>query len=413
MEQDPNTQSPAVWKRKTALFFVSQSISLFGSSVVSFAIVWYVTLKTASGGWVAALTVCSFLPQTLISFVSGALADRLSKKWLIIGADAAIALATLVLALLLPSLGDGTPVLAALLIASVVRSIGAGIQMPAVGAILPQFVPEEQLMRVNGINATLQSVVQFAAPAAAGAILSLGSLRSALWIDIATAVVGIGVLASLALPKQSFSPGEQPSLASDIKEGLRYVRSNRFFQSLLLIYGLFILLSVPGGFLAALLVTRVYGGSYLNLTLVELIGFAGMALGGVLAGTWGGFRNRGITLLAGIFACGVLTIGMGAVRQFVVYLSLMLLMGIGLTMAQTSVTTLVQERAEPAMQGRMFGLIGTMYSGFLLIGMSAFGPLADVVPLPLMMILSGVALAVVALLYGRSSLVKQPPKTAE
>ena len=413
MEQDPNAQSPAVWKRKTALFFVSQSISLFGSSVVSFAIVWYVTLKTASGGWVAALTVCSFLPQTLISFVSGALADRLSKKWLIIGADAAIALATLVLALLLPSLGGGTPVLAALLIASVIRSIGAGIQMPAVGAILPQFVPEEQLMRVNGINATLQSVVQFAAPAAAGAILSLGSLRSALWIDLATAAVGIGILACLAIPKQTFAPGEQPSLASDIKEGLRYVRSNRFFQSLLLIYGLFILLSVPGGFLAALLVTRVYGGSYLNLTLVELIGFAGMALGGVLAGTWGGFRNRGITLLTGIFACGVLTIGMGAIRQFVVYLSLMLVMGIWLTMAQTSVTTLVQERAEPAMQGRMFGLIGTMYSGFLLIGMSAFGPLADVVPLPLMMILSGVALAAVALLYGRSSLVKQPPKTAE
>jgi DHA3 family macrolide efflux protein-like MFS transporter len=104
---------------------------------------------------------------------------------------------------------------------------------------------------------------------------------------------------------------------------------------------------------------------------------------------------------------------MGAVRQFVVYLSLMLVMGIGLTMAQTSVTTLVQERAEPAMQGRMFGLIGTMYSGFLLVGMSVFGPLADVVPLPLLIILSGVALAAVALLYGRSSIVKQPAKPVE
>ena len=268
-------------------------------------------------------------------------------------------------------------------------------------------------MRVNGVNATLQSTVQFAAPAAAGVILSLGSLRSALWIDIASAAVGIGVLASLALPKQAFASEEQPSLASDIKEGLRYVRSNRFFVSLLLLYGLFILLSVPGGFLAALLVTRVYGGSYLNLTLVELIGFAGMAAGGILIGSWGGFRNRGITLLAGVFACGLLTIGMGAVRQFAVYLALMLLMGIGLTMAQTAVTTLVQERGEPAMQGRMFGLIGTMYSGFLLLGMSVFGPLADVLPLPLLIIFSGAALAAVALLYARSPIATQKPTPAE
>ena len=52
MEQNPEPQTLAVWKRKTALFFASQCITLFGSSVVSFAIVWYVTLKTVSGGWI-------------------------------------------------------------------------------------------------------------------------------------------------------------------------------------------------------------------------------------------------------------------------------------------------------------------------------------------------------------------------
>ena len=392
-------QSNPNWKRKAILFFFSQSVTLFGSTLVSFAIVWYVTLKTSSGGWVALLTVCSFLPQTLVSFVSGALADRYSKKRLIIGSDAAIAVATLALALLLPSLGEGNGVLTALLFASVIRSIGAGIQLPAVGAIIPQFVPEEHLMRVNGINATLQSVVQFAAPAAAGAILSLGTLRSTLWIDIVTAAVGIGFLACLAMPRQPSLPETQAPFVSDLKEGIRYIRQNRFFEKLLFLYGLFILLSVPGGFLASLLVARVYGGSYLNLTIVELVGFAGMTAGGVLIGVWGGFKNRVKTLLIGVAACGLLTIGMGSVRQFLLYLAMILFMGVAITMAQTAVTTLVQERANPAMQGRMFGLIGTMYSGFLLIGMSVFGPLADLVSLPLLMVLTGGALAVVALLY--------------
>ena len=387
------------WKRRTALFFISQGVTLFGSSIVQFAIVWYVTLTTASGAWVAALTVCSFLPQTLISFVSGAWADRHSKKMLIILSDAAIAVSTLALFLLIPAIKSETPVLSALLIASVIRSVGAGIQMPAVGAMTPVLVPEEHLMRANGVNATLQSVIQFASPAAAGAVLSLGSLRMSLLIDIATAVVGIGLLSCLALPKYTAPVGEAPSVFFDVKSGLRYVRSSSFLFKLLLLYGAFILLSVPGGFLAALLVTRVYGGTYLNLTIVELVGFAGMAAGGLLLGVWGGFRSRTATLLTGIAACGLLTVGLGLSQNFILYLGIMLFLGVAITMAQTAVTTLVQERAEASMQGRVFGLTGAMYSGFLLLGMSVFGPLADKVSLPLLMILTGGALALVALLF--------------
>ena len=144
------------WKRKVILFFISQGITLFGSALVQFAIVWYVTLKTTSGVWVATLTICSLLPQTLISFVSGAWADRYSKKMLIIVSDAVIAAATLALALLFPLIREDTTVLLALLATSVIRSIGAGIQLPAVNATTPLLVPEEHLMRVNGINATLQ-----------------------------------------------------------------------------------------------------------------------------------------------------------------------------------------------------------------------------------------------------------------
>jgi DHA3 family macrolide efflux protein-like MFS transporter len=92
------------WKKKTVVFLVSQGITLFGSSLVQFAIVWYVTLKTSSGAWVSALTVCSFLPQFFISCFSGVWADRYPRKRLIILSDAAIAVSTLALALLMPLL---------------------------------------------------------------------------------------------------------------------------------------------------------------------------------------------------------------------------------------------------------------------------------------------------------------------
>lgn len=78
----------------------------------------------------------------------------------------------------------------------------------------------------------------------------------------------------------------------------------------------------------------------------------------------------------------------------------MLLLGVAITAAQTAATTLIQERAQSDMQGRMFGLMGSMYSGFLLLGMSVFGPLADTVSLQLLMIFTGGALVALAGLFG-------------
>ena len=153
------------------LFLLSQCITLFGSTLVQMAIVWYVTMQTASGAWVAAFSVCSYLPQFLISFPGGAWADRYPRRLLIAGADGAAAAVTLLLLAAIPHLSSESLVLSGFLLASALRSLGAGIQTPAVNAVIPQLAPEGQLMRYNGIHAALQSLVQFAAPAAAGLLL--------------------------------------------------------------------------------------------------------------------------------------------------------------------------------------------------------------------------------------------------
>ena len=380
------------WKRKTILFLISQCITLFGSMIVQMSIIWYVTLKTSSGGWVAAFTICSYLPQFLISFFAGVWADRYSRKKLIILADGVITVATLVMFLVMPMISSDSILLSALLAVSIIRSVGAGIQTPAVNAVIPQLVPEEYLMKYNGLNATVQSVVQFAAPAVAGAVLSIGTFRATLFIDILTALVGIGLLSCVLLPKQEAS-NENVSVFSEIKAGIRYSFSDKLIGKILIVYGLYILLCVPAGFMAALLVSRVYGDVYWYLTALELVGFAGMALGGVLMGVWGGFKSRIKTFALGLFVLSLMTIGMGISPYFILYLVLMFVYSIALTMIQTATTTIIQEKADSSMQGRVFGLMGAMYSGFLPVGMAIFGPLADVMPLQWIIVGSGIALA--------------------
>lgn len=81
------------------LFLSSQTISLFGSMLVQYAITWYITLKTQSGAMMTISIICGFLPTFFFSF-AGVWADRYNRKLLIALSDSLIALSTLILAIL-------------------------------------------------------------------------------------------------------------------------------------------------------------------------------------------------------------------------------------------------------------------------------------------------------------------------
>lgn len=384
------------------LFLLSQCITLFGSTLVQMAIVWYVTMQTASGAWVAAFSVCSYLPQFLISFPGGAWADRYPRRLLIAGADGAAAAVTLLLLAAIPHLSSESLVLGGFLLASALRSLGAGIQTPAVNAVIPQLAPEGQLMRYNGIHAALQSLVQFAAPAAAGLLLSVSTLESILWIDIFTALAGIGILSRIPLPQKKTikeiperTAGKNASVSSDIRAGVFYAFIHRQIGALLLLYGLFTFFCVPGGFLSGLYVRRRFGDSYWHLSAAELSGFLGMIAGGLLVSIRSGNSRKcpARTLRSLLLLLGLSAAGMSTANTFLPYLVLMFFYGIFMTMIQTSITTLLQEKTEPFIQGRIFGLMGSMYAGFLPLGMAIFGPLSDRVSLNGLIFLSGAAYA--------------------
>ncbi|SBW08687.1 membrane hypothetical protein [uncultured delta proteobacterium] len=151
---------PDPWEKRAVLFLASQNVSLFGSSVTGLAIIWHVTLQTASGSWMTCIVLASMLPQVAISPLAGVWADRYNRKYLIMAADGGIAGATLLLALVYLA---GYESLELLLGIAAVRSVGAGIQAPAVNAVVPQLVPVASLTRFNGINQSLNAAMQLLA----------------------------------------------------------------------------------------------------------------------------------------------------------------------------------------------------------------------------------------------------------
>ena len=392
-EEQVLSESPqAKWKRYAALFITSQGITLFGSSVVQMAIIWQVALETSSGLWVTLLTLSSTIPQVILSLFGGVWADKYPRKRLIILADAWIALVTLALALVF-MIGAAENILPLIIGISALRSVGAGIQTPAVNATIPQIVPEKHLMRYNGINSSMMSIVQFAAPAAAGAILYLAPFYTVLLIDVATAVIGISILALVIIrpvTTTNSEPGE--SFFAELASGIRYAAHEKSIRRLLLTFGAFIFLSVPSGFLAVLMIERTFGDSYFYLTINEMAGFAGMVLGGILLGTWGGFTKRYKTLVLGLIGYSVFSFAIGFTGVFWLFATFMFLLCFCIPLVQSSTTTMLQEQVPPEKMGRVFGLFGIMYSGFMPLGMVLFGPLADVVRIQTMIIVCGIVL---------------------
>ena len=389
------------WKRKTVLFLSGQTVSLFGSSLVQFAIIWYITLSTQSGGIMTIASICGFAPQIVISLFSGVWADRASRKLLIIGADALVATATFILALFFLSGHDD---LWMVFLVSGIRSLGTGIQTPAVNAMLPQIVPADKLTRIGGINGSLQSVMFILSPAAAGALLSFTELEYTFFIDVSTAAAAIVIMILLKVPLHEKAKLKQKGgYLGDLKAGLKYVLGSGFFRSYFLFYALFFFLIVPASQLTPLMVARTFGDEYWRLSAMEISFAAGGVLGGIVISLWGGFKNRMHTIALCCILFGVLTALVGILPGFITFLVLMVLTGSTVPLFTTPSMVLLQEQVDPNMQGRVFSLAQIVMASMVPLGMVFFGPISDQIRIETLMLITGIcgALTGVAVFFNK------------
>lgn len=369
-----------------AKFLTAQMISLLGSSLVQYAIIWHITLSTSSGRMLTISTLCGFLPQILISLIAGAWIDRYDRKKLIMAADAAIAVSTLFLAVAFLA---GYRFNWALFTVLAIRSAGTGIQSPAVNAIIPQIVPQEKLLKINGINSTLSSLMMFLSPAVSGAIMTIASLEVTLFIDVITAIIGISITAAIYIRPYEQTEKSEGSSFKEIRKGFSYLKENQFIKRLLVYQLLILFLISPSAFLTPLMVSRTFGLEVWRLTASEMTYSLGMVLGGLLIASWGGFRRKiNTTMLAGA-VYGVLMIGLGNAHGFLCYLMCNTLIGITAPCYNGPITVTIQEKVEPHMQGRVFSFMQIATSCALPLGMVFFGPLADLISVQVLLSAAG------------------------
>ena len=383
------------WTKKTALFLIGQTITLFGSMLVQYSISWHITLTTKSGLMLTIITICGFAPQILISLFAGVWADRYDRKKLIILSDSMIALSTAVLAVLFTL---GYDMIWLLFVISAVRSVGSGIQTPAVSAFMPEIVPEDKLMRVNGINSSVQGAMMLVAPVAAGGLYAFMGLKSAFWIDVITAAIGTSMLLLVKTTKATLKSDTQAHVLREMSDGVRYVFQTKWLKQFLGFYLIYALMFGPVMFLTPLMVARSFGDESWRLVVHEVVFAAGMTAGGLTAGILANrFRNKIHMVIAACTIFGAATAVMGFSPNFWFYLVSMLILGYTMPFVNSGSITILQTKVSPEFIGRVFSLTGIIFSTAAPLSMAVFGPISDFAKVEILLIITGIAATAIAL----------------
>ncbi len=399
------------WKKSVGIFMVSQTVSLLGSMLVMYAIMWYITLETQSGLMMTIMVMCSFIPSLLISPFAGVWADRLNRKMLMITADIGIALVTLLIALLFLL---GIREIWILFVVTVVRSFGQSVHQPAVSAVYPQIVPETHLVKVQGIAQGIQSSSMILMPLLAGVLLAYFELELILFIDVITAAIAVAILVFyVKLPKHK-AELEHKSIDyfEDIKRGIHYAFTHKLIFNILMFSFLFMIMVAAPSFLTYLQVARVFGAEAWRLSALEAIFGTGMLLGSIVITAWGGFKNRLVTFFLSYIAIGMGTVGLGLPFNFIFYIGLWGVVGFFISLSSPLMVGLIQEKVDPNYIGRVFSVFGLINTISLPLGMLIFGPLSDVFDISNIILLSGIGMGIIALipLFSKSLLKEGLPK---
>lgn len=356
---------------------LTQTFSLMGSRISGLALGIWIYAETGNATPLLLVSFFTVLPQVLASSLSGVMADRWDRRYVMVLADAGQALGTL---LLLVSFLTGSFQLWHLYAVALIQAIFGVFQGPAFQASVTMLIPDAQRDRANAIQQLTGPMAGIFAPAIAGFIYGLVGVEGAILVDLVTFVVAMFVVFSISIPRpQETEEGRasRGSLWKEVWSGLGYLRKRQtLFFMMLYISCLNFLIGGTMALGTPYILSRTDHNETILGILLSLFN-VGAIVGGVAFGMWGGTRPRIHTILPGIIiACGMM-IGMGMAQSPLVLGVLIFLFMIPLPMVNASFMSLMQTKTPPDMQGRVFSVMGQLSLLLLPAAYLIFGPLAD------------------------------------
>lgn len=383
------------WKVKFAILWTGQSVSLFTSSILQMAIVWYLTEKTGSAAVLSFATLIGYLPAAVLGMFIGTFVDRYSRKRIMVIADVSIALLGIVLAI--SSLQGEIPIWL-IMVVLLLRSFGTAFHYPALQSVTPSIVPPDKITKYAGYAQSFESLSMVLSPALAALLFSIWDLTAIIFLDVAGAFIAVGLLFFVKIPKLVPCKEKRESLLRETMNGLRELRSVRGMAQLMIIGALYAIIYFPIGTLYPFITMDYFGGGFTESGVVEVVFAIGSLLGSLVLGMVGGKIPK-IPFMAasiGIYGMGVLLSGLLPPSGLQIFIIFSLVMGVAVPFYTGIQTAIFQLKFPQKYLGRIFSLSSSVSALAMPVGLILSGAFTDKIGANTLFIIAGTLALILA-----------------
>ena len=366
--------------------FASMSMQMVTSSLLIYRL-------TDSSALLGTQALANAIPMLLVSLFGGALADRIQKKQVLMIGLIFSGIISLWVALSISTGHLSREITGSwwiLMVSSFAQGIVMGMMLPARMAIIPEIVSKEQTMNAVALNMLGMNVLSLLAPAAAGFLIDAKGFDAVYYTM--TALNFYGAVMIFFVPRTGRLSNRTGNIMADIRDGFRYMRTDRRILLLLVFTLLFVTFSMPYQQLLPIYVDDILKVGAKGMGILLSVSGAGALVASIALASLPN-KKRGLMLLIGGIISGVALLGFAFSKVWGLSLAFIVFVGLSQTIRGTTGNSLLQTYTEPGYMGRVMSIF-MMQWGIMSLCTFFAGVIAEVAPVQ--WVIGSLAIALIA-----------------
>lgn len=384
--EDLKENSTSIWSNKIfSYFFLASCISLIGNSMVTLVLPLWVMKLTTSPLLVSGVNVAIATGAILFAPVTGTLADRMSRRKLMIIADVMRCIVMILIAVIafyykmlyIP-----------LLILLIIRSIGSALFTPASNAALVTYVEEKHVQQAITLRQISIQIISVAIPLMASFLISIFNFHGVFLLDAITFFISFLILMNIKFPRELKIEKKKP-FYEDFKEGFSIFNSNQSLKTLLVSAAVINLLGAACMLSLQVIVVREMDLSTGWYSIVFAASPIGILIGAFITKK---IRTYKTITTAFIFTAimGIFNAAMGTTVNPVLFSVYYFLSGIAFGVSNVYFGVLYRKLIPNEVQGRFFGFLSSLLLVSTPVGIALTGYFLESISASIVFIIIGI-----------------------
>ncbi|HWK54834.1 MAG TPA: MFS transporter [Hyphomicrobiales bacterium] len=360
--------------RNYAIYISGNCLSLVGFWMQRLAVAWLAWELSHSEFWVGVVAFADLFPLLIIGPVFGVWADRFDRKRLAMVLQSLMLVQAAVLYLCIRS---GMLTVEWLFVLTLIEGTIHASYQPVRLALIPNLVRREDVVTATAFTAVTFNVARFVGPAIAGVVIALYGAEWAVIFNVFSYALIVATWNLISLPPKEPNPAEQKSVLGDMCDGFRYILERPALSAMFTLFTIIALFARPLTFMLPAFVGAVYEAGPETLALFTSSVGAGAVLAGLKLSVSGKAEGLIRSILINSLITVVLLIGFSITKDRVIATVLIFGFGYSLTSCTVASQTLVQNRIDDLMRGRVLSLWVAFTRGAPALGVLVIGWFSD------------------------------------